>query len=303
MKMNERRRFDLASYMEQRRRQVDEALDRFLPAEDAYPQSLHTAMRYSVFSGGKRFRPILTMASFEASGGEGRLILPVACSVELIHTYSLIHDDLPCMDDDDLRRGKPTNHKVFGEAVAVLAGDALLTYAFELIVTESVRQLGAERTLAIMADLTRAIGTDGMVAGQVVDMESESVKADEATVEYIHSRKTGALLEGCVRIGAIGAGAEEGLKHKLSDYGRKIGLAFQIVDDCLDAEGKFGDLKSGAGRDEQRQKATYPAVFGLERSRHISRELAAEAKESVADIGAGALPLISLAELVVNRTS
>lgn len=303
MKMKKSPHFDLTDYMARRRQRVEASLERVLPADDVYPESLHKAMRYSVFSGGKRFRPILTMAGFEACGGEGDAILPVACAIELIHTYSLIHDDLPCMDDDNLRRGKPTNHKVFGEAVAVLAGDALLTYAFELIVTEGARGIGGDRTIAILADLTGAIGTDGMVAGQVIDMESESTEGDEATVEYIHSRKTGALIASCARCGAISAGAGEWVVRRLSDYGEKTGLAFQIVDDCLDAEGAFGTLKAGAGLDEERRKATYPAVFGLERSKEIARVLIADAKESVADLGAGALPLISLADLVVNRTS
>jgi geranylgeranyl diphosphate synthase type II len=289
--------------MDQRRQQIDEALDRLLPSEDVYPAKLHKAMRYSVFSGGKRFRPILTMASFEACDGREDVIMPIACGVELIHTYSLIHDDLPCMDDDDLRRGRPTNHKVFGEATAVLAGDALLTYAFELIVTEGAKGLGTDRTVAVLADLTASIGTDGMVAGQVVDMESENATVDKATVEYIHTRKTAALIAGCAKIGAICAGAEAHVRNVLSEYGKRIGLAFQIVDDCLDAEGKFGHLKSGAGLDEKRRKATYPSVYGLKQSRQMARDLVEDAKESVAEFGLGALPLIALADLVVHRTT
>jgi len=252
--------FDLKTYVDARRVEVEEALGRFLPAGGAYPESLHEAMRYSVFSGGKRFRPILCLASFDASGGEGEGVMPVACAIELIHTYSLIHDDLPCMDDDDLRRGRPTNHKVFGEAIAVLAGDALLTHAIELVVSVAGRELGPERCLRVLQDITRAIGVDGMVAGQVVDMESEGKPVGEETVSYIHSRKTGALITSTARCGAIAAGADQAMIARMAAYGEKVGLAFQITDDILDVEGGFGDLKSGAGLDSQKQKATYPSV-------------------------------------------
>jgi geranylgeranyl diphosphate synthase type II len=258
-------------------------------------------MRYSVFSGGKRFRPILCLASFGASGGEGDGVMPLACAIELIHTYSLIHDDLPCMDDDDLRRGRPTNHKVFGEAIAVLAGDALLTHAVEMVVTVAGSELGAERCLRVLEDLTRAIGVNGMVAGQVVDMESEGKPVGEETVDYIHSRKTGALITSTARCGALAAGADETMITKMTVYGEKVGLAFQITDDILDVEGGFGDLKSGAGLDSQKQKATYPSVHGLERSKAIAEGLIAEARDVVADLGEKGLPLGGLADLVVNR--
>lgn len=295
--------FDLKSYMDARRAEVEEALDRYLPAEAAYPESLHKAMRYSVFSGGKRFRPILCLASFGASGGEGAGMMPVACAIELIHTYSLIHDDLPCMDDDDLRRGRPTNHKVFGEAIAVLAGDALLTHAIELVVTVAGPQLGCESCLRVLEDITHAIGVDGMVAGQVVDMESEGKPAGEETVGYIHSRKTGALITSTARCGAIASGADEAMIERMAAYGEKVGLAFQITDDILDVEGGFGDLKSGAGLDSQKQKATYPSVHGLERSKTIAAGLIAEARDVVADLAEAGLPLMGLADLVVNRVS
>jgi len=295
--------FDLKTYMDARRTEVEEALEGYLPPGDACPESLHEAMRYSVFSGGKRFRPILCLASFRAAGGEGEGVMPVACAIELIHTYSLIHDDLPCMDDDDLRRGRPTNHKVFGEAIAVLAGDALLTHAIELVVSVAGAELGPESCLRVLEDITRAIGVDGMVAGQVVDMESEGKPVGEETVSYIHSRKTGALITSTARCGAIAAGADEAMIAKMAAYGEKVGLAFQITDDILDVEGGFGDLKSCAGLDSQKQKATYPSVHGLERSKAIAEGLIAEAREVIADLGEPGLPLRGLADLVVNRVS
>jgi geranylgeranyl diphosphate synthase type II len=207
------------------------------------------------------------------------------------------------MDDDDLRRGKPTNHKVFGEAMAVLAGDALLTFAIDLVVREGAETLGVERAVGVLEHLLHAIGTQGMVAGQVVDMESEGGDVGADTVEYIHMHKTAALIEASARCGAIVAGADEGLIGRISLYGEKLGLAFQIVDDILDAEGGFGNLKAGASLDKRRQKATYPRVFGLEKSRQIAAGLVGEAKESVAELGVGALPLLSMADLVIKRSS
>jgi geranylgeranyl diphosphate synthase type II len=301
--MRKTREFDLKSYMEAGKQEIEAALDGCLPSESVYPVNLHKSIRYSVFSGGKRFRPILCKACFEACGGEGSCIMPVACAIELVHTYSLIHDDLPCMDDDDIRRGKPTNHKVFGEAMAVLAGDALLTLAIDLLVREGSRALGAERAIRVLGDLLRGIGTEGMVAGQVVDMESEGGGAGAETVEYIHTHKTAALIEASGRCGAIVAGAGEALVARVSEYGRKLGLAFQITDDILDAEGRFGALKAAASLDKRKLKATYPDVFGLAKSKEMAAELIAAAKDSVADMGASALPLLSLADLVIKRSS
>jgi geranylgeranyl diphosphate synthase type II len=301
--MEEARTFDLRSYIDAKRALVDRALEKYLPPEHAQPENLSRAMRYSVLGGGKRFRPILCMASFEACAGEGEAVLPVACALELIHTYSLIHDDLPCMDDDDLRRGRPTSHKVFGEAAAVLAGDALLSFAVEIVVREGGRLLPAERLARIIGDLARAAGPEGMVAGQVVDMASEGRPADAATVRYIHTHKTGALISSAARCGAIAAGAIESVIERMSSYGARVGLAFQIVDDVLDAEGKFGSLKAGSGLDERKQKMTYPAAFGLAESKATAARLAAEAKDAIAPMGRAALPLELLADLVVNRSS
>jgi geranylgeranyl diphosphate synthase type II len=259
-------------------------------------------MRYSAFSGGKRIRPVFCLAAAEACGGETDRALPVACAIELIHTYSLIHDDLPCMDDDDMRRGKPTSHKVFGEATAVLAGDALLTLAMEIIVERGGRMLGPETALAIAADIARAIGSGGMVAGQVLDMECENREVDEETMEYIHTSKTGRLITASVRSGAMAAGADEALVEKLTAYGSCLGLAFQIVDDILDEEGSFGDLKSGKGLDSARGKATYPRVFGPERSKRAAAGLVAEAKASIEGLGEGFEPLLALADFVASRS-
>lgn len=295
--------FDLKTYVSARRERVDAALDRYLPREDAPPETLHKAMRYSVFSGGKRIRPVFCIAAFEACGGGGEKVLPVACALELIHTYSLIHDDLPCMDDDDMRRGVPTNHKVFGEAVAVLAGDALLTYAMELVVDEGGRLMGPETAIQVAADIVRAIGSDGMVAGQVLDMESENKAIDERMMEYIHSRKTGRLITSSVRCGALAADAGESLLDKVTTYGRSLGLAFQIMDDILDEEGSFGDLKSGKGLDREKGKATYPRVFGLERSKEITAQLIKESKASIDGLGEGFAPLAALADFVASRSS
>ena len=295
--------FDLKTYLDARRERVDAALDRYLPPEDSRPETLHKAMRYSVFSGGKRIRPVFCMAAYEACGGTGDDILPVACALELIHTYSLIHDDLPCMDDDDMRRGKPTSHKVFGEAAAVLAGDALLTFAMELVAREGSRTLGADTALRAAAEIAGAAGSDGMVAGQVLDMECENRPVDEDLMEYIHSRKTGRLIAASVRCGAIAAGADDMLIDRLTEYGRKLGLAFQIIDDILDEEGGFGDLKSGKGRDGERGKATYPRVYGLERSKSVASRLVADAARAVEGLGEGFAPLAALADFVGSRSS
>ena len=293
---------DFKSYLETRQARIDAAMDRYLPREDTYPVSLSKAMRYSAFSGGKRLRPILCIASFECCGGAGDGVLPIACAIELIHTYSLIHDDLPCMDNDDLRRGKPTSHKVFGEAVAVLAGDALLSFAVELVLAEGGKSLGSGLAVRILTDLVRAAGPAGMVAGQVVDIESEGKEAEPETVKYIHTRKTGALVASSARCGAMAAGAIDSVVDRLSTYGTKVGLAFQIVDDILDVEGSFGKLKSDSRLDQKKRKATYPTAFGLEEAKAAAARLAREAKEALADLGETAAPLRLLADLVVNRS-
>jgi len=285
------------------RRLVDEALERELPPETAWPETIHRAVRYSLFAGGKRLRPVLALASGEAVGGDREELMPFACAVEMIHTYSLIHDDLPAMDDDDLRRGKPTSHKVFGEANAILAGDALLTRAFHVLaqVPEAYDGERLRRRFQATALLAEASGSQGLIGGQVVDLESAGREVEEAELERMHRAKTGALIGACVQGGAIlgGAGAEP-LRH-LSRYGRAIGLAFQIVDDVLDATETAESLGKTPGKDLSAGKATYVRLFGLARSRALAQELLAEALAALEPLGEHGELLAGLARLVVER--
>lgn len=296
---------DLKAYLKERCTLVDEALDRFLPKADELPFSLHKSMRYSVFAGGKRIRPILMLAACDAVGGDISLAMPAACAMEMIHTYSLIHDDLPAMDDDDFRRGNPTNHKVFGEAIAILAGDALLTEAFILMSrVEPSASLPPESVLRVIQEISRCAGSHGMVGGQVVDMESEGkAEMDLATVQYIHTHKTGALIKASVKAGAILGGADEARLASLTTYGEAIGLAFQIADDILDIEGTTEEIGKDAGSDEARGKATYPAVMGLAESKKRAVELVDMALESLAGFDHRADPLRDIATYIVKRKS
>jgi geranylgeranyl diphosphate synthase type II len=280
-------------------RLVDAALERLLPAEDAPPPSIHKAMRYSIFAGGKRVRPILCLEAARIFTAQLDPILPVACSLEFIHTYSLIHDDLPALDNDDLRRGKPTSHKMFGEAIAILTGDALLTLAFEVLATAP---LDAARRVAVLAEIARAAGTqNGMVGGQVADLEAESKKATPETLEYIHRSKTAALIRASVVSGAIAGGAASEDVERLRRFGENIGWAFQVVDDILDVEESSAALGKTAGKDQAQNKATYPALFGLERSHAFAKELAAKALAEIESYGAKAANLRALAEFLVLR--
>jgi geranylgeranyl diphosphate synthase type II len=295
--------FDLAAYLAERRRLVDEALDRALPAEDASPPSVHRAMRYSVLAGGKRLRPILVIAGAEAVGAGADLVMPTACALELIHTYSLIHDDLPAMDDDDYRRGRPTNHKVFGEAIAILAGDALLTLAFRLIAENAARVAEPRVVCDVVADVAAAAGTEGMVGGQVIDIESEGKAVSADVVDEIHRRKTAALIRAALRAGAMLAGAKPDTLAAITLAGEKLGLAFQIVDDILDVEGNLEQLGKTAGSDERKRKATYPAVHGIEASRRRARMLIDDVKAALAPLGPAAEPIAALADFVFERKS
>ena len=295
--------FDLAAYLAERRRLVEAALDRCLPPEDEPPASVHRAMRYSVLAGGKRLRPILVMAGAEAVGGRAERVMPTACALELIHTYSLIHDDLPAMDDDDYRRGRPTNHKVFGEAIAILAGDALLTLAFGLIASNAEQTGDARIVCDVVADVAQAAGTRGMVGGQVVDIESEGRAIEAETLDFIHRRKTAALIGVSLRAGARLAGAAPAALAAVSEAGAALGLAFQIVDDILDVEGSLEELGKTAGSDQRKRKATYPALHGLEASRRRARALIVEAKAALAPLGPAAEPLRALADFIYERRS
>lgn len=277
---------------------VNEALERFMPSPGVYPPLIHQAMRYSVLGGGKRFRPALLIASAEVAGGTARDVLQAACAIELIHTYSLIHDDLPAMDNDDYRRGKPTNHKVYGETIALLAGDALLTLAFKLLTECTGKPADIVRVIHEVAD---GAGTGGLIGGQVVDTFSTEKEIDTTTLEYIHRNKTGSLYRISVRAGAIlaGAGAEE-LAH-LTEYGENLGLAFQIKDDILDIEGDEKKLGKPVGSDMRNKKATYPALFGLESSKEKARSAVESAKKALQQFGREADFLRVLVEYVIKR--
>ena len=292
---------DLKAYLESRRETVDAALDRVLPPEDAPPSTVHRAMRYSVLAGGKRLRPILVIAGAEAVGGRPDQVMETACALELIHTYSLIHDDLPAMDDDDYRRGRLTNHKVFGDAIAILAGDALLTLAFRLIAENAARVADASVVCHVIAQVADAAGTSGMVAGQVVDIESEGKTITADTLDYIHTHKTAALIRVAMLAGATLAGARPDAVTRIGEAGQRLGLAFQIVDDILDVEGTLAELGKTAGSDERKKKVTYPAYHGIEASRRRARELIAEAKAALAPLGPPTEPLRALADYVLER--
>jgi geranylgeranyl diphosphate synthase type II len=293
---------DLTAYLEERRALVDAALDRVLPPETALPTSIHRAMRYSVLAPGKRLRPVLVIAGAEAVGGRAADVLDTACALELIHVYSLIHDDLPAMDDDDYRRGRLTSHKVFGEAIAILAGDALLTLAFRLVAGNAAVAAPA-LVGAVVAEVADAAGTDGMVGGQVVDIESEGKTVTPETLDYIHLHKTAALIRAALRVGALLAGGRPEQVAAISRAGEALGLAFQIVDDILDVEGSLAELGKSAGSDERKQKATYPALYGLPESKARARARVEETKRLLAPLGAAAGPICALADFVLERRS
>lgn len=280
---------------------VNEALDKAVPMK--YPEKIHEAMRYSLLAGGKRVRPCLCIAACELVGGSMETAMPAACSMEMIHTMSLIHDDLPCMDNDDFRRGKPTCHKVYGDDTAVLAGDALLSFAFEHIARATTKKVPAERVLRVLADLGTAVGAEGLVAGQIVDIASENdptVGLDQ--LEYIHLHKTAALLEVSVISGAILGGASEEEIARLRNYAQYIGLGFQVVDDILDCTKTTEELGKTAGKDEAVNKATYPKFLGLEKSKELAAELIRKAKAELSVFDQRkAAPLLGLADFIAYR--
>ena len=293
--------FDLSTYLAKRKEAIEVALDSAVPV--IYPEKIYEAMRYSLLAGGKRLRPILCLASCELAGGTTSMAMPTACALEMIHTMSLIHDDLPAMDNDDYRRGKLTNHKVYGDDIAILAGDALLTYAFEFIATKT-ENVPPQQVLQTIAHLTRASGAAGLVGGQVVDVESEG-KTDVSleTLNYIHAHKTGALLEACVVCGAILASASEADLQRLSRFAKNIGLAFQIIDDILDITATQEELGKTAGKDVQAGKVTYPSLWGIEESRRQASQLVADAKAQLAVFGSKALPLLAIADFITSRSN
>ena len=287
-------------YLAEQQRIVDKELDRLLPAESVPPQTIHRAMRYSLFVGGKRVRPVLAIAAARAVADDVPGIASVACSLELIHTYSLIHDDLPALDNDDLRRGRPTCHKQFGEAMAILAGDALLTLAFQVLAELNSRL--DDKKAWLVAELASASGTvGGMIGGQVADLEGEGQTPTAELLESIHRAKTGALLRASVRMGAIAAGADEAQLRALTCYGQHIGLAFQIVDDILDVEQSSEQLGKTAGKDAEQKKVTFPAVYGLEVSHRMAEDERIGAHRALEAFDARADRLRELADLVVQR--
>jgi geranylgeranyl diphosphate synthase type II len=290
----------LNEFLKQQQVLVDDALDRFTPPESALPATIHKAMRYSLFAGGKRIRPILCLQAAAAVSDDAPGALEAACALEMIHTYSLIHDDLPALDNDDFRRGKPTNHKVFGDAMAILAGDALFTLGIQTLT--KIAGPDAARKVALIEELAFASGTvEGMIGGQVTDIEGERQPPSAELLDRIHRAKTGALLRASVRMGAIAAGGDEGQLHAVSRFGEHVGLAFQIVDDILDIEETSASLGKTAGKDVAQGKITFPAVYGLETSRTMAQDQCRMAHEALSCFGDRGTRLHQIADLIVYR--
>jgi geranylgeranyl diphosphate synthase type II len=290
---------DIKTYWKQRQQAFEKALNLAMPKATLQPATLHKAMRYSLFAGGKRLRPILVLAAAESVGGKPLNAMPLACAVECIHTYSLIHDDLPCMDDDDLRRGMPTSHKVFGEGIAVLAGDALLTYAFQLAAqTKPVKRHNAAH---YVNELAIGSGNQGMIAGQVVDLEGEGRKVTPKQLRYIHENKTAALITSSIRLGAMSANASDKQLATLTKFGQSLGLAFQVIDDILDITQTSEQLGKSAGKDLEAQKATYPAILGMAKAQAEAARLTKLAKDTIKSMGPKAAPLQAIAEYLLSR--
>jgi geranylgeranyl diphosphate synthase type II len=291
--------FDLQKFLETRTASVNAAMDKFLPSEKTKPATIHKAMRYSLFAGGKRMRPALTLAAAEACGGRDADAMPLACAVECIHTYSLVHDDLPAMDNDDYRRGKLTNHKVFGEGIAVLAGDALLTQAFEIAAQCKGWSRYSHRD--VILEVAKASGSLQLIAGQVADLEGEGKKTSAQQLKYIHERKTSALLCCSVRLGGMSANCTSAQLAALTDFGYHVGLAFQVIDDILDVTQTSEQLGKTAGKDTKAQKATYPSIVGLEKSRKIATDLTGKAFAALKTFKGKAVALEALAEFLLKR--
>jgi len=295
---------DIKTYLAKKKDIVDKSLEKLVPPSTAFPPSVHEAMRYSLFAGGKRVRPILVIAAAEALGASTADLLPFAGALELIHTYSLIHDDLPALDDDDFRRGRATCHKVYGETIAILAGDGLLNMAFEVLSdSRRLKAVSAQRLVAIIKEISTASGVYGMVGGQVVDIESEGKEIDFPTLEYIHTHKTGALIRASVRTGALYAKASKKQFSALTHYGELVGLAFQIFDDILDITGSREETGKDEGSDLKKGKQTFPSFYGLDESRRRAVEVSDRAVLALKDFGRKADPLRELAKYIVNRAS
>jgi geranylgeranyl diphosphate synthase type II len=298
------RPLDIQSYLTARKQLIDSELERLLSCNDTPPRELHEAMRYCLFAGGKRLRPILALAAAEAAGGDAAAVISEACALELLHTYTLVHDDLPAMDDDDYRRGRLTTHKVFGEAIAILAGDALQAEAFALLARGVQNGRHApEKMVRVIETVADACGARGVVGGQVVDILSEGKAITRDTLEYIHTHKTGRLITASVMLGALLAGTDRTVLQPLEAYGNAIGLAFQITDDILDVLGSTETLGKTVGADEKRGKATYPALLGLEQARSMQKNLYEKALAALSSLDEKAEPLRHIARVIIERSS
>ena len=294
---------DILPYLKAKKAAVDQVLEQVLPEESALPPRLHQAMRYALLAGGKRLRPILALAAAEAVGGDGNALIREACALELIHTYSLIHDDLPAMDNDAFRRGQPTTHMVFGEAMAILAGDALLTEAFAILSSSTPNRSSAQHIIEVIKLIAEAAGSRGLIGGQVVDLESEEKAIDKNQLDYIHTHKTGCLITASVILGAILAGSTSQQIACLRDYGAAIGLAFQITDDILAITESTQTLGKTAGSDQKKNKATYPALHGLEEARKKQQALYAAALNALQTFDDKGDPLRSIARYIIERNA
>ncbi|MDI6785939.1 MAG: polyprenyl synthetase family protein [bacterium] len=293
----------IEKYLSIKKKEVEEALEKYLSPTTTYPPIIHKAMRYSTFAGGKRIRPILAISACEAVGGNTQDVIPFAAALELIHTYSLIHDDLPSIDNDDYRRGKLTCHKKFGEAIAILSGDALLTLAFEIMSKQGITEkTNSSLVLRVIYEIAFAIGTSGMIGGQVVDIISENKSTDAPTLQYIHTHKTGNLICTSLRIGAILGGSSQNQLRLLTQYGEYIGLVFQIIDDILDIEGNKEVMGKSSQSDISKNKLTYPSVYGLEESKEWAKQLHQEALTSLESFDHQADPLREIAKFIVQRS-
>ena len=294
---------NIEAYLSRRAAEVNQRLESLVPSEMTPPANLHRAMRYSLLAGGKRLRPVLVLMAGEALGAATDDLMPAACAMEMIHTYSLIHDDLPAMDNDDLRRGRPTCHKAFGEAVAILAGDALLTRAFEVLAAEAPGG-DVDRQIRVIKEVAAAAGTvNALIGGQVADIENEGRQVTDSTLEYIHRSKTGAMIRSSVTIGGIIAGGDNNQIETLRQYGEKIGLAFQVADDILDVTSTSEQLGKTPGKDMAARKATYPALHGVAQSENRARQLVGEAIEIISALGPSAYKLKEMASFIIARTS
>lgn len=287
--------------LKQRANQVESLLKEYMPSEEGYQKTIMESMNYSLSAGGKRLRPILTMEACKVVGGNVEDAIPFAMAIEMIHTYSLIHDDLPALDNDDLRRGKKTNHIVYGEDMAILAGDALLNYAFEVMLSNSIDKENPNKYLNAINEIAKTSGIYGMIGGQVVDIQSENKQISKEMLDYIHNNKTAAIIIGCMRAGAIIGDATQEQLEKITKYAKNIGLSFQIVDDILDIVGDESKLGKKVGSDIENHKSTYPSLIGLDESKNIAYELIQEAKESINSINKETKFLSDLADYIIDR--